>query len=50
MTEPTNIDQKVTSTHAEEEPILRGTIFLTIVLLMLIFGFWIMMYLMLLDL
>ncbi len=28
-----------------EEPNLRGTIFLTLLLLMLIFGFWVMMYL-----
>ena len=34
---------------SEEEPVITGTLFLTMILLMLIFGFWAMMYLMLLD-
>lgn len=38
-----------TAEDTEEEPVIRGTIFLTMVLLMLIFGFWMMMYLELLD-
>ena len=38
-----------TAGDTPEEPILRGTIFLTLVLLMLIFGFWMMMYFELLD-
>lgn len=38
-----------TEAAAEEEPVFTGTLFLTMVLLMLIFGFWAMMYLMLLD-
>lgn len=37
-------------THSEEEePVTTGTVFLTLVLLMLIFGFWVMMYLVLLG-
>lgn len=34
---------------SEEEPVIRGTLFLTMVLLMLIFGFWMMMYFELLN-
>lgn len=33
----------------EEEPNTTGTLFLTIILLMIIFGFWGLMYLTLLD-
>ena len=33
----------------QEEPVIRGTLFLTLILLMLIFGFWMMMYFELLD-
>ncbi len=33
-----------------EEPETSGTVFLTLVLLMLIFGFWVMMYVLLIDL
>ncbi|HEU5086741.1 MAG TPA: hypothetical protein VFT99_04825 [Roseiflexaceae bacterium] len=33
----------------EEEPITTGTVFLTSILLMMIFGFWIVMYMMLLN-
>jgi hypothetical protein len=29
---------------AEEEPVTTGTLFLTLILLMMIFGFWAMMY------
>lgn len=32
-----------------EEPDTSGTVFLTLVLLMLIFGFWVMMYVVLID-
>lgn len=32
-----------------EEPETSGTVFLTLVLLMLIFGFWVMMYVILID-
>jgi hypothetical protein len=34
---------------SEEEPVVSGTLFLTLVFLMLIFGFWVMMYLILLN-
>lgn len=33
----------------EEEPVFTGTLFLMVVLLMLIFGFWAMMYATLLE-
>ena len=33
----------------DEEPVFTGTLFLTLLLLMMIFGFWAMMYLVLLD-
>jgi len=33
----------------EEEPVFTGTLFLMVVLLMLIFGFWVMMYITLLN-
>ena len=32
-----------------EEPVVTGTIFMTLLFLMLIFGFWVMMYLILLN-
>lgn len=33
----------------EEEPVVTGTLFLMVILLMLIFGFWAMMYALLLE-
>jgi hypothetical protein len=33
----------------EEEPVFTGTLFLMLILLMLIFGFWVMMYVTLLN-
>ena len=33
----------------EEEPVFTGTLFFMVILLMLIFGFWAMMYATLLD-
>lgn len=33
----------------QEEPVVTGTVFLTLILLMMIFGFWALMYLTLLD-
>lgn len=33
----------------QEEPVTTGTVFLTLIFLMMIFGFWIMMYVTLLD-
>lgn len=32
-----------------EEPVTTGTIFLTLIFLMMIFGFWMMMYVILLE-
>ena len=43
-TEPTE-----DSDSTEEEPVFSGTIFLNMVLLMAIFGFWVMMYFTLLE-
>jgi len=34
----------------QEEPILAGTLFLTMVFLMMVFGFWITLYITLLNL
>ncbi len=42
-------DPHQTELAPEEEPTTTGTLFLTIIFLMLIFGFWVMMYLILLD-
>lgn len=38
-----------TELSPDEEPVTTGTLFLTLIFLMLIFGFWAMMYLILLD-
>lgn len=46
-TEPT--DPESHTTTSEEEPIIAGTIFLTLIFLMMIFGFWTIMYVMLLN-
>ena len=32
-----------------EEPVVTGTLFLTLIFLMMIFGFWVLFYLLLLD-
>ena len=40
---------KDTELSKEEEPEVKGTLFLTGILLMLIFGFWALMYLSMLD-
>ncbi len=34
---------------AEQEPVVTGTLFLTMIFLMMIFGFWALMYVTLLD-
>lgn len=42
-------DPHKTELQHEEEPNTTGTLFLTLILLMLIFGFWIIMYITLLN-
>lgn len=42
-------DPQQTELKPEEEPVVTGTLFLTLLFLMLIFGFWVMMYLILLN-
>jgi hypothetical protein len=42
-------DPQKTDMQPEEEPVVSGTLFLTLILLMLIFGFWIIMYITLLN-
>lgn len=42
-------DPEQTELRPEEEPVTTGTLFLTLVFLMMLFGFWVMMYLMLLE-
>lgn len=42
-------DPEQTELTPEEDPVVTGTLFLTLILLMLIFGFWIMMYFLLLN-
>lgn len=42
-------DSELTELKPEEEPNTTGTLFLTIIFLMFIFGFWVMMYLILLE-
>lgn len=42
-------DPRATEVSRAEEPVTTGTLFLTLVLLMLIFGFWALMYTLLLD-
>ena len=56
MIEPRNVEPGPGTTEPqkadlqpEEEPIVSGTIFLTLIILMLIFGFWIIMYITLLN-
>ena len=47
--EPTASPADEPSLPPEEQPVVTGTLFLTLLLLMLIFGFWAMMYLVLLE-
>lgn len=42
-------DPLATEMSRTEEPVVTGTLFLTLILLMLIFGFWALMYTLLLD-
>lgn len=42
-------DPEQTELAPEEEPETSGTLFLTLVLLMIIFGLWVLVYLMLLN-
>ncbi len=42
-------DEKATHAQPVEEPNLSGTLFFTLFLLMIIFGFWVVMYLELLS-
>lgn len=42
-------DEEATELKPEEEPVVTGTLFLTLIFLMMIFGFWAMMYMTLLD-
>lgn len=44
---PAELTPASETTH--DDPDVRGTVFLSIVFLMLMFGFWIMMYLLLLS-
>lgn len=49
-TPPTgSTDSHETELRPEEAPIVTGTLFLTLIFLMMIFGFWVMMYLVLLN-
>lgn len=43
------VEKEADSLPPGEEPIFTGTLFLMVILLMLIFGFWAMMYATLLD-
>lgn len=45
-----SLDVEETDQSSEQEPILAGTLFLTLIFLMMVFGFWIVMYLTLLNL
>lgn len=42
-------DPKDTELRPEEEPIVTGTLFLSLLFLMMVFGFWLMMYLIMLN-
>lgn len=46
---PEIADETSTELATEEEPVVTGTLFLTLVFLMMIFGFWILFYITLLD-
>ncbi|ARA94982.1 MAG: cytochrome c oxidase subunit 2A [Bacteroidetes bacterium] len=46
----TGTDQPVgTDLPPEEEPVVTGTLFLTLIFLMMVFGFWITIYVTLLN-
>ena len=45
-----SLDVEEADQSSEQEPILAGTLFLTLIFLMMIFGFWIVMYITLLNL
>jgi hypothetical protein len=47
MSEP-SVEDRPSPAEASEEPDIRGTLFLSVVFLMLLFGFWGVAYLMLL--
>ncbi len=47
--EPESTPRTTSELPPEEEPVFTGTLFLMVVLLMLIFGFWVMMYATLLN-
>lgn len=42
-------DPRDTEMQPDEEPVVTGTLFLTLLFLMLIFGFWFMMYMIMLN-
>lgn len=42
-------DPEKTEPRAEEEPVATGTLFLTMIILMIIVAIWVIMYLRLLD-
>ncbi len=44
-----SLDPQGSASQPEEAPVFTGTLFLTLLFLMLIFGFWVMMYLVLLN-
>lgn len=44
-----SIDQQPAELAPDEEPTTTGTLFLMLIFLMLIFGFWAMMYMVLLN-
>lgn len=46
---PDIAEETSTDLAREEEPVVTGTLFLTLVFLMMIFGFWILFYITLLD-
>ncbi|MCB0075903.1 MAG: hypothetical protein KDD73_00685 [Anaerolineales bacterium] len=46
----TAVDSSEIEMSQQEEPILAGTLFLTMVFLMMVFGFWITLYITLLNL
>lgn len=42
-------DRRATELAEAEEPVTTGTLFLNLILLMIIFGFWVLLYSTLLD-
>lgn len=43
------IEQEATDVAPDEEPVVTGTLFLTLLFLMMIFGFWATIYILLLN-